>query len=311
MTCTAPGTHPLPPAAPAPAEPKHRAPRTSVRRPASAVARFHMSRKAIDRSVEVFTGWSDRKCIQHFAKICWGSHTLVSCPLCGTSDEHYWHEKEQRWKCNHCRKQFSVTSKTVFANRRLPWQKLLAATHLWACGAAGQPASELRRMLSLGGYNTAFTLISKLREGLSRGFNTGLISGLVEMDAAHAAGRRASEKRGSPQNYRVNDPEEAKDAALLTTTAKAKKRYAEKQAAIAAGGIVHPEHGNVFPDGRRMVFALRRRSGAKGKGALVTRVGWAPRSTPAAIARWSSSLMAFGVHLQQPAGGVVVLRSGL
>jgi ribosomal protein L37AE/L43A len=179
---------------PAPdAEPKNRKPRTTIKRPASAVARFHMSRAAIDRSVEVFAGWSDLQCIRHFANIRWGSHTLVTCPHCNTADEHYWHVKEVRWKCNHCRKKFSVTSKTVFANRRLPWQKLLAAIHLWACGAAGQPALELRRMLCLGGYNTAFTLISKLREGLSRGFNTGLISGLLELDAAHAAGRRTTE----------------------------------------------------------------------------------------------------------------------
>ena len=268
------GTAPTP-VEPGANEPKKekRLPKASVHRPASAAARFHMSRAAIDRSVEEFATWSDLKCIRHFATIRWGSYKVVSCAHCETSDEHYWSAKELRWRCTHCRKKFSVTSNTVFANRRLPWQKLLAATHLWACGAAGQPALELRRMLCLGGYNTAFTLISKLREGLSRGFNTGLISGLVEMDGAHAAGRRASEKRGRPQTFRVNSPEEAKDDALLTTTAKVKKRQAEKRAAIAAGGIVHPEHGTVFPAGRRMVFTLRRRSGAKGKGALVTRVG--------------------------------------
>jgi hypothetical protein len=43
---------------------------------------------------------------------------------------------------------------------------------------------------------------------------------------------------------------------------------------------VHPEHGNVFPAGRRMVFTLRRHSGAKGKGALVTRVGVGLAETP-------------------------------
>ncbi|HET9646475.1 MAG TPA: hypothetical protein VFP68_24650, partial [Burkholderiaceae bacterium] len=64
-------------------------------------------------------------------------------------------------------------------------------------------------MLKLGGYNTAFTLVSKLREGLLHGFHTGLVSGVVEMDGAHASGRRASEKRGRPLNYRSADELEA------------------------------------------------------------------------------------------------------
>lgn len=66
----------------------------------------------------------------------------------------------------------------------------------------GQPALELGRMLAIKGYNIAFTLVSKLREGLVRGFNVGLMCGVVEMDGAHASGRRASEKRGRPLTFR-------------------------------------------------------------------------------------------------------------
>jgi ribosomal protein L37AE/L43A len=254
--------------------------RTVVHRASSDASRFHMSKEAVDRSVEEFATWSDLRCIRHLATIRWGSYKVVGCPHCNTTAEHYWHVKERRWKCAHCRKKFSVTSNTVFANRRLAWQKLLAAIHLWACGAAGQPALELRRMLKLGGYNTAFTLVSKLREGLLRGFNTGLISGVVEMDGAHASGRRASETRGRPLTFRVADEEDAKQDALLTVSARQKKRREEKAAAIAAGGVVHPEHGAVFPASRRIAFTLRRRSGAKGRGALVTRVGIGLAETP-------------------------------
>ncbi|MBV8470359.1 MAG: IS1595 family transposase [Burkholderiaceae bacterium] len=239
-----------------------------------------MSSKAIDRSVEEYFEWTDLKCVRHLATLRWGSYKLVTCPHCISAAEHYWYPKELRWKCNTCGSKFSVTSQTVFANRRLPLQKLLAALHLWACGAAGQPALELRRMLKLGGYNTSFTLVAKLREGLVRGFNTGLISGVLEMDGFHASGRRASEKRGRPLTFRTTDPEEARDAALLTQTAKMKKRKDEKTAAIAAGGVVHPEHGQVFPASRRIGFTIRKRHGVKGKGAMVTRVGVGLAETP-------------------------------
>lgn len=255
--------------------------RTSVHWPSSDVSRFHMSKEAVDRSVEDIFRWSDLKCVRHLAQIRWGDPRKVTCPHCKTSAEHYWSLKELRWKCKGCGSRFSVTSQTVFANRGMTLQKLLAALHLWACGSAGQPALVLRRMLNFGGFSTAFTLVSKLREGLVRGFNTGLISGVIEMDGAHASGRRASEKRGRPLNYRVHSEEEAQEDALLTTSARQKKRRQAKAAAIAAGGVVHPEYGAVFPSTRRLVFPVRRRSGVKGRGAAVTRVGVGMAETPA------------------------------
>lgn len=262
----------------APPKPK----RNSISRSSSAASRWHMSPLAVDRSVESFAKWTNAKCVQHLARIRWGDHTNVPCVHCGTCAEHYWSEKELRWKCKHCGKRFSVTSQTVFANRRLPLQTLLAAVHLWVSGAAGQPALELRRMLNIKGYNTAFTLVSKLREGLTRSFNTGLISGVVEMDGAHASGRRASEKRGVPLGG-LKTPETVADAersALLTSTARMKKKRGAKLAAIAGGGVVDPNYGNVYPASRRIVFTVRRRSGVKGGGASITRIGVGRAETP-------------------------------
>jgi hypothetical protein len=271
---------------------KNRPVRHVIHRPASDVARWHMSTKAVDQSVSEFATWTDLRCVRHLAVIRWGGYKLVTCPHCNTSDEHYWYPKDRRWKCRSCDAKFSVTSKTVFSGRKMRLQTLLAAVHLWACGAAGQPALELRRMLNLRSYNTAFTLQTRLREGLVRGFNTGLISGVIEMDGAHASGRRASERRGRPQTYRVVPTEVAEKEALLTTSARQKKRRAEKLAAIAAGGREDPEYGNVYPASRRIAVTLRRRSGAKGKGSLVTRVGVGLAETPDVIRALAEAFVA-------------------
>lgn len=265
--------------------------RTSVHRPSSAASRFHMSKMAVDRSVEEFARMTDLQCVQHMAKVRWGSCKKVVCPHCSTCTEHYWSKEELRWKCKGCGKRFSVTSKTVFANRRLPLQKLLSAIHLWACGAAGQPALELRRMLDLKGYNTSFTLVSKLREGLLHGFNTGLVSGVVEMDGAHASGRRASEKRGVPLKYSRTGQREERPDEELTNVARLKKKYHERRAA-SAGAVVDPQYGTVFPEARRIVWAIRRRSGAPGRGALVTRVGIGMAETPAVAMSLASAYIA-------------------
>lgn len=260
---------------------KGRQPWAPVHRPSSAASRWHMSSKAVDRSVDEFARWSNLRCVRHLAKIRWGSHVDVVCAHCSTCADHYWSEKELRWKCKHCGKRFSVTSQTVFANRRLPLQKLLAALHLWASGAAGQPALELRRMLKFGGYNTAFNLVSKLREGLVRGFNTGLISGVVEMDGAHASGRRASEKRGKPLGHRSEEAiAEDEELALLTNSARQKRKRQGKAAALGAGGMLHPEHGTVFPPTRRIIVSLRKRSAVAGGGSVITRIGVGYAETP-------------------------------
>jgi hypothetical protein len=262
-------------------ETKAKRPRTSISRPSSDASRFHMSKEAVDRSVAEPLAWSDLKCAKHLAQMRWGDWRNVVCPHCNTGAEHYFWQEKLRWKCKACGSRFSVTSSTVFAGRRIPLQVLIAAVHLWASGAAGQPALELRRMLAIKGYNTAFTLVSRLREGLIRGFNVGLISGLVEMDGAHASGRRASEKRGRPLPVRKTSEDEARDDALLTSAARSKKKRDEKKAALAAGGhVVNPDNGAAFPAARRIVFTCRRKSGQKGKGACMTRIGVGMGETP-------------------------------
>ena len=253
--------------------------RTVVRRPSSDASRFHMSTAAVDRSVEYYLKLSNLQCVKHLANIRWGSFTKVTCPHCNSSSDHYWSETELRWKCKGCGKRFSVTSKTVFAGHRISLQTLLAAVHLWICGASGKSALELRRMLKLS-YNTAFTLVSKLREAMLRGFNIGLINGVVEVDGAHASGKRASEKRGKPSSYSGMTEAEAQADALLTASARQKKRREAKAAALAAGGVLHPEHGNVFSPDRRIVMSVHKRSLQPGRGSLTTRIGIGLAETP-------------------------------
>lgn len=267
--------------------------RTSVHRPSSDCSRFHMSKDAVDRSVGTYFTMSDLECVKHLAKARWGSFKVVSCPHCNTSSDHYWSTREKRWKCKGCGKRFSVTSNTVFANRRIPIQTLLAAVHIWICGSAGQPALEMRRILDMKGYNTAFTLLSKGREALVRNYNTGLISGVVEMDGAHISGHGASLKRGRPLNYRSEtELAEAQADAQLTTSSRQKKRREAKAAALAAGGVLHPEHGNVFPASRRITMNLRKRGGRRGKGTMVTRVGICMTESPEAAAALARKFVA-------------------
>jgi len=244
-------------------------PSGGTKRRYSATATWHMSREAVSLSVPELLNWTDKQCHEFLVELRFGSRDTVRCPHCGTVSSHYWRPLEKRWKCKGCGSTFSITSGTVFAKHKKSIREILTGVLLWLNSAAGQPALELKRHLDTT-YNTAFTLQHKMREGLVRGHNVGFLNGDVEMDGAHQSGWRSADKRGKPQGSRSFDSstdEETVTSAMLTQTGKESDRKKRK-----ASGITHPEFGQKFHKDRRIMFAVRKRSGMPGKGACMTRV---------------------------------------
>ena len=64
-----------------------------------------------------------------------------------------------------CRHQFSVTSGTIFASRKLPIRDYLAAIAIFVNAVKGISALQLGRDLDVQ-YKTAFVLAHKLREAI-------------------------------------------------------------------------------------------------------------------------------------------------
>ena len=244
------------------------------RRRRSGTAEWHMSREAVSLSVSEVFAWTDWQCLDFMVEARFGGWDAVGCPHCGTTGKHYWRPIQKRWKCAGCGSTFSVTSGTVFSNRKLPLRTIIAGALLWLNSAAGQPALELKRHLNVA-YNTAYVLQHKLREALVRGYNQGPLAGDLEMDGAHQSGRRAAEKRGKPQGSRSMDsstPVEAMETVLTQAGQQKAKRQAKK-------GAIDPEFGRRLPEDRRIVMVVRQRAGKRGKGANGTRVAVAIAET--------------------------------
>lgn len=241
---------------------------TKPKRRRSGTADWHMSRTAVSVSVFDVVKWTDKECLNYLVEVRFGGWGTVSCPHCGTIGKHYWRALEKRWKCQGCGSTFSVTSGTVFSRHRKPLQQIISSVLMWLNSAAGQPALELKRHLNTT-YNTAFTLQHKMREALVRGYNVGLMNGDVEMDGAHQSGRRAAEKRGKPQVSQAIDAAtpESQLTKIMLSKQEAKSKNKEQLT-----GAVDPEYGQKLPEDRRILFALRKRSGVRGKGASTTRV---------------------------------------
>ena len=109
----------------------------------------------------------------------------VKCPKCDHHD-HYWLGTRKQWRCKCCKHTFSVTSGTIFNNRKLPLSTYLAAIAIYTNAVKGISALQLSRDLDVQ-YKTAFVLAHKLRESLMDD-ETVQLDHEVEVDAAYVNG---------------------------------------------------------------------------------------------------------------------------
>ncbi len=116
------------------------------------------------------------------------------CPRCGCCDT-YSITTRRKFKCKGCHHQFSVTSGTIFASRKMAFVDLLAAICITVNASKGVSMVQLSRDLDCQ-YKTAFVLAHKLREAMALEVQTGeVLTGHVEVDGAYFGGHVRPENR--------------------------------------------------------------------------------------------------------------------
>ncbi|MGC9369005.1 MAG: IS1595 family transposase [Paracoccaceae bacterium] len=116
------------------------------------------------------------------------------CPRCGCC-ETYNITTRRKFKCKGCYHQFSVTSGTIFASRKMDFVDLLAAICIIVNAAKGVSMVQLSRDLDCQ-YKTAFVLAHKLREAMAQEVHTGeVLTDHVEIDGAYFGGHIRPENR--------------------------------------------------------------------------------------------------------------------
>lgn len=108
------------------------------------------------------------------------------CPRCGSPD-HYDIPTRRKFKCAACQHQFSVTSGTIFASRKMSFTDLLGAICIFVNAVKGISACQLSRDLDCQ-YRTAFVLAHKLREALNAEIAGETLEGDVEIDGSYYGG---------------------------------------------------------------------------------------------------------------------------
>ena len=94
------------------------------------------------------------------------------------------------FRCTACRKDFSLTSGTLFAFHKLPLRVYLAAIVIFCNEVKGKSALALSRDLDVQ-YKTAWVLAHKMREALAsevKGYQLGGVGKIVEVDGAYFGG---------------------------------------------------------------------------------------------------------------------------
>jgi transposase-like protein len=116
------------------------------------------------------------------------------CPRCAHA-EAYALDARHLFQCRSCRHQVSVTAGTVLHRTRLPLHLWFAAGYLVTTHTPGFSAVQLQRQLGLARYETAWTMLQKLRRAMLRPERDRL-SGTVEVDETYVGGVEEGRRGG-------------------------------------------------------------------------------------------------------------------
>lgn len=137
------------------------------------------------KSLGEFQSWfqSDADCLDYLEWLRWPSGFV--CPTCGHVGG--WRVDDGRFMCPRCKKRTSVTAGTIFDRTRTPLTVWFAACWYFATAKDGISALNLKRVLEIGSYQTAWAMLHRLRSVLIRPGRERL-NGRIEVDETYIGG---------------------------------------------------------------------------------------------------------------------------
>lgn len=153
---------------------------------------------------------SDQEAYDTFKALRWQENDGEAiCPRCGCA-EAYEYRARRIFKCKGCHSQFSVTTATIFASRKLSYRDILAAIALFVNGAKGMSALQVSRDLDVQ-YKTAYVLCHKLREAMGAEMKSAKVAGDVEVDGAYFGGHvKPANRKADRKDLRLKEHQTGK-----------------------------------------------------------------------------------------------------
>ncbi|MGH8830012.1 MAG: IS1595 family transposase [Polaromonas sp.] len=137
------------------------------------------------RTWNEFLDWfpTEEACLSYLEGLRWPKGFV--CPSCGGVGQPY-RSSRTRLMCRHCQHQASVTAGTIFEKTRTPLRVWLAAAWYLTNQKQGVSALGLQRVLGLGSYQTAWTMLHRFRRAMVRP-DRDKLKGQVEVDETFLA----------------------------------------------------------------------------------------------------------------------------
>src|SRR5689334_1149609 len=135
---------------------------------------------------------SDEEAERVFIRLRWQDNDgQTYCPKCGCTT--VWQSRRKgclRYQCKACQKDFSLTSGTLFASRKMPLRAYLMAIAIFVNEVKGKSMLAMSRDLGTS-YKTSFVLAHKLREAMASEVRQSAIGGegkRAEVDGGYFGG---------------------------------------------------------------------------------------------------------------------------
>ena len=141
--------------------------------------------KDYPRNWNEFLDWfgGEEACLSYLERLRW-PHGFV-CPRCAVAGQPY-RSSRARLMCRSCERQSTVTAGTIFDKTRTALRVWLAAAWYLTNQKQGVSALGLQRVLGLGSYATAWTMLHRFRRAMVRPDRQRL-KGVVEVDETYLA----------------------------------------------------------------------------------------------------------------------------
>jgi transposase-like protein len=229
---------------------------------------FLLSSKARTLSLAQVMRLSDKEAFDLFVAVRWADNDgQPVCPRCGCVEISRY-KSRPIFKCKGCAAQFSATTGTIFASRKLSFRDTLAAIAIFANGAKGISALQLSRDIDCQ-YRTAYVLAHKLREAMASETKDAILSGTVEIDGAYFGGhvkpanykdqridRRLAENQTGKRRCVVVMRQ--RNGRTLTVAGKSELEAVPAiMARVAPGSIIHADEATSW-DGLNAHYDMRR-----------------------------------------------------
>lgn len=173
---------------------------------------MHKTSKSLNAGVDYPKNWDqfvdwfhdEQSCISFLKTMRWPDGFI--CPHCSKKKTPYI-LGNGKIKCKACRKQTSITAGTIFDKTRTPIKNWFAAIWYLTNQKNGVSALGIQRLLGLGSYQTAWTILHRLRHAMVNPERDKL-SGVVEVDETFVGGV-------TPNKIKSNQPHKNKSVVLI------------------------------------------------------------------------------------------------